>query len=300
MRILSATDSLPLSTPTPIACAIGVYDGVHIGHQALIKQLHRRSSPKGTRCIVTFSPHPDDLLTARPTPLITSLSHRLSLFAHYGIDCVLILPFTQALAAQSYQAFISTLRSQIPFSYLVFGAYSALGNNREGTEPRIRELGSHLGFEVDYVAKTLWRQAPVSSAAIRTAIRSRSFKVIKKMLGRPYTIQAPYSLAACRRENETLYSWPLQCPGLCPLPQGIYAVDLTGCRKKTAAIAFVSSTTDLQGQVTLSLEIFFAAPPKETCDLDILFVDHLHDTPNKATLEGLLSLSSCPLSAQPT
>ena len=300
MRVLCAKESLSPSTPTPIACAIGVYDGVHIGHQALIKQLHKRTSPKGTRCIVTFSPHPDNLLTPRPTPLITSLSHRLSLFDHYGIDYVLILPFTQTLAAQSYQTFLSTLRSQIPFSHLVFGTQSALGNNREGTEPHIRKLGSQLGFEVDYMPKTVWHQAPVSSAAIRAAIRTRSFKTIKKMLGRPYTIQAPYSLTACHKENETLYSWPLQCPELCPLPQGIYAVDLTGPCKKTAAIAFVSSTTDICGRVTLFLEIFFDSPPQTTCDLDILFVDYLHDTPDKATLDALLSLSPGPLSPQPT
>ncbi|MEM7174443.1 MAG: FAD synthetase family protein [Chlamydiota bacterium] len=298
MKVLSDTETL--STDAPIACAMGVYDGVHLGHQAIIKELHKKAQLRGKKCVVTFSPHPAEILTCKPTSLIVSLAHRLHLLELYGIDYVLVLPFTPLLAAQPYDEFLHTLRKKIPFSWLIFGEGSSFGKDRLGTEPKVRLLSQALGFDVIYLKKETHHKEVIASGAIRKAIRACELKKIKKMLGRPYSIWVPYSPADSKRENETLCKWSTTCHYLCPLPNGVYGVDLETTTSKTAAIAFVNATTDLQRKPMLTLDLFFDTPPPAATHLNIAFVDYLHEAIDVNTLETFLSSTKQKLSPQPT
>ena len=287
MKVLSSLDALAsIEFQEPIACAIGVYDGVHLGHQTMIKHLHKQTSSKGSRVIITFSPHPGEILQAQPVPLVHSLAHRLHLLEHYGIDAVFVLPFTEELAAESYCDFLSALHTELPFSSLVFGKGDALGYKRLGTEPRICELGTKLHFTPYYLKKETYHRQTISSGFIKKTILERDLKKIKKLLGRPYSIWTSYPSSKPIQDSEALFKWSMQCPNLCPLPSGVYAVDLEHASGKFAAIAFVSSTLNLYQVPTLHLDLLFPTlPPEKSAYLHIIFIDYLHDAINVKALE---------------
>ena len=120
MKIVTSLEEIP-KLEGPIALSIGMYDGVHLGHQLLLNRLQKLTRKGGTRVLLTFSNHPSHLFTPnRPVPLISRLEHRLKLLEG-KVDLVIVLPFTQAFANQTYSIFFASLREFLPFDFLIVG-----------------------------------------------------------------------------------------------------------------------------------------------------------------------------------
>ncbi len=164
-------DNIP-SLPQPISFTLGTFDTVHIGHQHLFSELKKR----GTAVVLTFSNHPSEILSKNPTTPLLTLSQKLNLFEHYGIDLAIVLPFTQELASIPYDAFLQ----KISFSTLILGEGATFGYRGEGNETNVRKLD----LDVIYLPKLLIDDEPVSSSRIRTLIQNGELDQAQKLLGR--------------------------------------------------------------------------------------------------------------------
>lgn len=161
----------------PIYLTIGNFDGVHLGHQALLSHLKKKG---GTSVVLTFSNHPSTLFNPQnPLKPLCSLEERLSRIENVGIDIALIIPFTRELSELSYREFMEMIQRALPFTSLVLGEGAAFGKNREGTPARLKELG----IAVEYVPKFLFQGAPLSSSRIRHSLLQGNFEEAAASLG---------------------------------------------------------------------------------------------------------------------
>jgi riboflavin kinase/FMN adenylyltransferase len=168
--------------PLPVALTIGTFDGVHLGHRYLLTELKKY----GTSVALTFSNHPAEILSPTPPRLISTLSEKLALFKECGLDCAIVLTFTQDLANQSYDVFLKKLKFCTSFSTLVIGKGAAFGKYNEGTETRIKALEASLGFKSYYLEKMVSEKDCISSNIIRNLIHQGDLSKAAKLLGRTY------------------------------------------------------------------------------------------------------------------
>jgi riboflavin kinase/FMN adenylyltransferase len=164
----------------PVALSIGMFDGVHRGHQALLQRLTDQTSPSA---VLTFSNHPLTVLRPDlppPVPITTSLQKQ-RLLERYGLDFLIVLPFTPAFATLSF----NELLEKIPLTHLVLGQGAAFGKNREGTEERVRAWAQPRSVSVEYVEKVVFDGAPVSSTRVRKALADHDVSLAEHLLGYP-------------------------------------------------------------------------------------------------------------------
>ena len=175
----------PRSTVT-----IGVFDGVHLGHQALLARAKAVSD--GHRLVaVTFDPHPIEVVRPGTHPaLLTSLSRRVSLLQAVGADSVLVLPFTKELSGLTPEEFArDVLSARLHASLVVVGANFRFGHRASGTVETLRELGAVLDFDVDAVELVGNQTTTWSSTYIRECVTSGQVAEAALRLGRPHRVE---------------------------------------------------------------------------------------------------------------
>lgn len=193
--MLLAREALRHAAPAgPHALSIGVFDGVHRGHQSLIRRMTAEAEARGlTGGVVTF--HPNPLAVVRPgQPFVylTSLEQRVELLrALPGVEFVVVLEFTSDLAQVSAEDFARLLAEEAGLRLLVVGEDFALGRGREGDVARLTELGRELDFEVAPVALVADDEAHVSSTRTRAALAGGDMEQVARLLGRPFTLRGP-------------------------------------------------------------------------------------------------------------
>jgi riboflavin kinase/FMN adenylyltransferase len=169
------------------AVAVGVFDGMHLGHQALLARALDRA--QGERTVaVSFEPHPDVVLARefRPYAPLTPLPEKQLRIERMGVE-LRVLPFTRELAALEPEVFVERhLVSPFALRWLVVGEDFALGRARAGNVARLRELGQRHGFEVDAVPLHVADGAPVTSTRIRALLAEGRVAEAARLLGRPY------------------------------------------------------------------------------------------------------------------
>lgn len=186
MQIYSDLSKLHLSRPT--ALTIGNFDGIHRGHQALLRQLQQFAAQQGMNsALLTFDPHPITVLRPdQPLQLLTTPLERLHLSAPLGIDLGIIHPFTREVAAQEPAEFMGNLVQRLNVRALVVGPDFALGRNRSGNLDVLTELGKTLGYSVQIIEPVDWENQPVRSSAIRALLTQGEVATVANLLGRPY------------------------------------------------------------------------------------------------------------------
>ena len=176
------------------ALTIGNFDGVHRGHQHLIRFVIERAQQLDlSGGAVTLYPDPARVLRPQePMQYLTSLEERLELLRRLGLDLVVPLTFTSELAEVSPRAFVTLLREELNLRLLVMGPDNAFGRNREATPERMAELGQSLGFEVEVLPRPLTEaERTVSSTAIRSALAAGDIEAVAQQLGRRYSLRGP-------------------------------------------------------------------------------------------------------------
>ena len=188
MNTLRQIDDLAQFTG-PLALGIGVFDGVHLGHLAVIRcTLAAVRESNGTPVIVTFDPHPARILRPEnPPPLLTSTAHKLQLLAGAGVENVLLVKFDAAFASQSPEEFIRRLAAYSVKTICV-GEDWAFGKNRGGNVDFLRQLGNDLSYSVIAVPPVKIDGETVSSTLIRRAVEGGKLDLAAQYLGRHYTI----------------------------------------------------------------------------------------------------------------
>ncbi len=169
---------------------VGIFDGVHIGHQAIIQNMVQKASSVGVSTgVVTFYPHPAEVIRGTTESIyLTSPDQRAKLISRLGVDYVLTLKFDRNLANQSAEEFIQSLTNQIGMKELWVGNDFVLGKNRQGTIDLLQTLGGRFGYTVREIPKITVDSKFVSSSQIRHHILSGGISQANKLLGRYYSI----------------------------------------------------------------------------------------------------------------
>jgi riboflavin kinase/FMN adenylyltransferase len=176
------------------AVTIGAYDGVHLGHRALLADLVARAGAAGlSPVVVTFDRHPASVVRPESAPpLLTDLDQKLELLAECGIERTLVVPFDRARADESAEDFVrEVLVETLGAKLVVVGEDFHFGNRRRGNVALLRELGREHGFEVVGVRLTGEDLAPVSSTRIRSLVAVGDVVGAAALLGRPHEVRGP-------------------------------------------------------------------------------------------------------------
>jgi riboflavin kinase/FMN adenylyltransferase len=175
----------------PLFLAIGVFDGVHLGHQAVISTSARHAKEVvGTPVVVTFDPHPAKVLRPNDAPhLLTATQHKIALIRDLGVAHLLVLHFDRQFAATAPEEFVRQLVSHSrPLREICVGHEWSFGKGRVGNLALLKELGATYDFNVIGVQAVAVNGEVVSSTAIRRAVADGDLIKATQMLGREYTI----------------------------------------------------------------------------------------------------------------
>ena len=175
----------------PIFTAIGVFDGVHLGHQAVISTSaqHAREAG-GTAVVITFDPHPVKVLRPDKAPhLLTATQHKIALIRDLGVEHLLVVHFDREFAATPPEQFVHQLVTHAaPLREICVGHEWSFGKNRAGNLALLQKLGGEHHFNVVGIKPVAVNGKVVSSTAIREAVKEGDFANAAEMLGREYTI----------------------------------------------------------------------------------------------------------------
>lgn len=190
MRIHQSIAELA-AVPGPVFLAIGVFDGVHLGHQAVIRRaLEDAQAAGGTAVVVTFKPHPLRVTRPGDAPrLLTATDHKAQLIERLGVTDLLVVPFTPEFAATSPETFVLQLHDACrPLREICVGTTWSFGRGRAGNLELLKKMGDRLGFdEVGLPAVEIGGEV-VSSTLVRAAVEEGDLEKASRLLGRDFTL----------------------------------------------------------------------------------------------------------------
>ena len=280
--------------------AIGVFDGVHLGHRAVIERaIADARAANGTAVVVTFDPHPIRVLRPEKAPrLLTSTAHKLRLIRALGVGHLLIIPFDLAFAATPPDDFIRQLAAAgKPLREICVGHQWSFGKGRAGNLEMLARLGGELGFEEVGVPAVEIGGRIVSSTLIRQAFEEGRLEEAARLLGRDYTILG--TVIEGRKLGRTI-GFPTanlsahneQFP-----PNGVYAVEILrngdATRTGVANIGVRPTIAEAGGERVLEVHIFDFEGSLYGDDLEIRFRRFLRPEKKFPSLEALRAQIAC-------
>lgn len=205
----------------------GVFDGIHIGHQAVIKTLLQRAAQdKLISVLVGFYPHPLAFLSPEHSPpILTPLSKRMEILHQFDIDKIVILNFDAQIAAMSPESFVEkVLLEKCRAKHVVVGYACQFGKNRAGNAQRLAEISEDYPFDVTIVPPTEINGAPVHSTRIRQALARGDLRWSSQLLGRPYSLVGEVVHGDGRGKHIGFPTANIDTQNqICP-PNGVYAI----------------------------------------------------------------------------
>jgi riboflavin kinase/FMN adenylyltransferase len=245
----------------PCALTIGVFDGVHLGHQHLFAELQRRAQAAGlASAVITFHPHPLTVLRPNTVPsYLTGLGDRIERIEAAGIDHVAPVTFTSALAHATAEDFMQAVVEDLRARKIVLGpTFSPIGRGREGTAQRITEIGGVLGFDVETVEPRLEGGLVVSSTEVRRALGKGDMEQVARLLGRPYSFSGPVIMGFQRGRTIGFPTANLEIDRDRALPPlGVYATEFRHDRQSYPSITNIGRRPTFDdGEVSVECHLF--------------------------------------------
>lgn len=191
MRIVRGSAAVGGSLERPIV-TIGNFDGIHLGHQAILRTVTRRAADlHGEAVVYTFDPHPRKVLRPDSAPgLLTTLDQKMELLERAGVDAVVVEPFTLEFAHTDAEVFIrECLHRRIRPVEVYVGYDFHFGRDRAGSMRLLTELGPRLGFSVTIIPEVRVDEGDVNSTRIRRLLADGLPEIAARMLGRPYAVR---------------------------------------------------------------------------------------------------------------
>jgi len=292
MRVLRSISELS-ELPGPLFLAIGVFDGVHLGHQAVICTSAKHASEAGgTAVVVTFDPHPVKVLRPDNAPhLLTATQHKVALIRDLGVAHLLVLHFDRAFAATSPEDFVRQLvENSKPLREICVGHEWSFGKGRAGNLALLKKLGELHSFNVIGVEAVKVNGEVVSSTAIRQAVETGNLVKATQMLGREYTILG----TVVRGEQlgrklgfptANLSAHSEQFP-----PNGVYAVEARiggAIHRGVANLGFRPTVATRKPERLLELHLFDLDREIYGEEMEVRFLRYLRPEQKFANLEAL-------------
>jgi len=174
-----------------VCATIGIFDGVHLGHRSIIDQVKKEAGKSGlSSCVITFNPHPQQVLTGTKLPFITPFEKRVRLFEKEELDLTVCFSFNEAFSKITAENFISnTLVNILNLKKIFVGPDFVFGKNRKGNSQLLKKMGNELGFETTMVKPITNGNNTISSTAIRKLILEGQIAKASKYLGRNFCLE---------------------------------------------------------------------------------------------------------------
>jgi riboflavin kinase / FMN adenylyltransferase len=241
---------------------VGSFDGVHLGHHAVLEEIARRAEAAGRESVlVTFEPHPLEVVNPQAAPpLLTTGPERREILAQTALDLAYFLRFDRRVAAMSPEEFVrGVLLERCGMEELVIGHDHGFGRGRSGDVETLKHLGAVHGFEVDVVPPVDFGDQHVSSSRVRRAVAGGDLGSAAKMLGRPYTVSGLVGHGDGRGRRlgvPTVNLTEVPPQKLLP-PDGIYAVEVEWRGGRTGGMMHQGPRpTFADGRRTLEANLF--------------------------------------------
>lgn len=188
MKVIQGVDQLD-RTLGRLFIVIGVFDGLHLGHEYLLRELGRAAAGRSaTPTVITFDHHPDEVITGVAPPLLYDPGERLDRLEAAGVEVTVVQTFDVQLRMTAFDVFVRGIAARAEIAGFLMTPESAFGHDRGGTPETVATLGHELGYEVVVVPPLLVDGRPVSSGAIRGAIAEGRLSDAERLLGRPYAV----------------------------------------------------------------------------------------------------------------
>jgi len=282
MNIIHAAAELPPG-PRKVCVAIGMFDGVHLGHQQVIRQtVEDARRHEGIAVAITFDCHPNAIVAPeRNPPLIYSHPQKLRAIASLEIHTTLLIHFDRAVSEIPGEQFIRGLARDFGSVHsLCVGSAFTFGHKRSGNVELLKRLGQELGFLVHGLASVSLDGKVVSSTRIREAIRSANLDAASQMLGRAYALAAKVVRGDQLGRQLGFPTANLDVAGLAIPPAGVYAVHASVQGRQHRAVANIGTRPTLPGpnpQLQVEAHLLNFSGDLYDQELEIAFVEKLRD-----------------------
>jgi len=292
MKILRAASELPAGSQK-ICLAIGFFDGVHLGHQQIIRQTIADARQHEARALVlTFDQHPSTIVApARVPPLLYSLPQRLRTIESLGADYLLLLHFDESFSRRTGEEFIRTLAHDLgQVRSVCVGANFVFGHRRSGNVELLQRLGGELRFAVRGMAAVALDGETVSSTRIREAVMSGNLDAASQMLGRAYSLAGVVSRGDGVGRQLGFPTANLDVAGLALPPHGVYAVQARAGERQYHAVLNLGMRPTLQHpapQLRLEVHLLDFEGDLYGQELEVAFVEKLRDEKKFSSLREL-------------
>jgi riboflavin kinase / FMN adenylyltransferase len=258
MKVIYRLEDLVPDYPAPVI-TIGNFDGVHLGHQNLIRDLAQRAARTGgTPVVLTFNPHPLQVLAPNNAPLqIQTLNQKIAIMKSLGIPLVVVIPFDMQLAQMSARDFaVKVLWEGLHHKEIYVGPNFAFGHRRQGSFNLLKEIGEEKGFLAGKIHQVQFRGNRVSSTTIRQALISGQVGLVRRLLARPYALEGTIVRGTGIGSKLQIPTANLQTPNELIPRRGVYVtlLHLEGLRYRGVTNIGFRPTMNQEGIGSLSLE----------------------------------------------
>jgi len=204
---------------------LGTFDGMHVGHQRVIRELITWArATESPALVITFDRKPGRVISGRPFDRITSLPHRLRLLESLGVDGALVLEFDRALARMEPEEFVRVvLAEQLQVGGVLLGHDTRFGHKGRGDMDLLADLAKRYNFEACAVPVVLMDGLPVSSTRVREAVRAGDFALAERLLGRRFSLLGPVVHGTARGVGLGYPTANMELQHEVRPPQGVYA-----------------------------------------------------------------------------
>jgi riboflavin kinase / FMN adenylyltransferase len=280
MRVIHAAQELK-PEGRKVCLAIGFFDGVHLGHQQVIRQtLTDARQHEAIALVITFDRHPNAVVApSRVPPLIYSLPQKLRAIEALGADTVLLIRFDKAFSEQTGEAFVRGLACELGhIQSLCVGANFVFGHKRGGNVELLKKLGAELNFAMHGMAAVSLDGQAVSSTRIRAAIRAGDLDSVSQMLGRAYSVAGTVVRGDGLGQQLGFPTANLDTAGLALPPHGVYAVHAETGGRTCRAVLNIGQRPTLQSpnpQLRVEAHLIDFAGDLYGQEVEVVFVEKL-------------------------
>ena len=292
MDVIRGSENIPTGLRGAIV-TIGNFDGVHLGHQYIFRRLIVEAHGEGRPAVlISFEPHPKMVLhpERRPFYLITSPEEKIRHISNFGIDSLILIPFSLGYARTTAEEFIhDVLLEKLRIRKIIVGHDYTFGRGKEGNEAFLTASGSRLGFEVEVLSAFKIGDTTISSTKIRKAILAGEVRYAASLLGRPYNLTGEVISGHHRGVSLGFPTANINPDKELVPPNGVYAVQVFLEGNRYQGVLNIGFNPTFADQ-TLSIEVHIFDFNKNIYGktLDIIFVERLREEIRFADPEELI------------